>query len=359
MQQQQYQFVQGVMPAGQAQGGDNRQALQPCPATYNPAVYNPPAQQTQVAPTVQAATQQPMMQLQVLVPEPGLRAGQQLAFTAPAAGPGTQPQQMTVTVNQEVIPGSIVTVQYPRPQAAQVCAVGPSSRLPTTQVNLEEDRRQSTILWSLYGSGLFCFCCIPPVGLLLWVFAISIYFCKPATQRAQYKISRTPAWCTAITCLICTVLGLVMIPVSIFAVDIDGNGVHPHHPHHGPWNGHHGHHGPHRKPAEWLMQFGHGHHEHHGPHHDHKDFQQEGHDHHDHYDHHEAPKPSLRGGEKPRTFAEGWAFLDEVKEELHKQVKKGENGEDEKGNHDWKHFKHDWKHLKQQLKKNFKDNFFA
>lgn len=215
------------------------QALQPSPRPAQPSPPTPNAQ--------------PMAQLQVLVPEPGLRAGQQLAFTAPAAGPGMSPTPMTVTVNQEVVPGSIVTVQYPRPQAPsaapQSMPAGSVQRLPQpeVQVNADEDRRQSGMLWMLYGGGWICLCCIPPVTLVLWLGAICLYFCKPAPTRAQYRQTRVPALTVAITCLVCTILGLVAIPVAVFAGEM--HGPHGHHGSHHEWHfgpaGHHPHKGSH------------------------------------------------------------------------------------------------------------------
>jgi len=222
------------------------QALQPQAISFAPRPSQPmPVVAQPVTPTPNL---QQMAQLQVLVPEPGLRAGQQLAFTAPPAGPGMPPIPMTVTVNQEVMPGSIVTVQYPRPvpQAPQVQAVGQHSRLPqpAVEVNPEEDRRQSGLLWMLYGGGWCCLLCFPPITAVLWLVAIGSYFCKPAPMRAQYRQTRVPAWTVAITCLTCTILALVMIPVAAFAGEMTG--PHSHQAwHFGPQN-HKGphHHGP-------------------------------------------------------------------------------------------------------------------
>jgi len=120
---------------------------------------------------------QQMAQLQVIVPEPGLRAGQQLAFSAPAAGPGLQPLPMTVTVNQEVVAGSIVSVQYPRPQmSAQPGQPVFGQSLPATSVHVDpaEDQRQSHILWALYGAGCCCSFIFGPFALILWVVGCSV-----------------------------------------------------------------------------------------------------------------------------------------------------------------------------------------
>lgn len=229
-------------------------------ATY--VSHQPPAQ-----PRPAAVVEQRMVQLQVLVPEPGLRPGQQLAFTAPASG-STGAQQMTVTVNQEVVPGSIVTVQYPAPAHTPMGASLMSS-LPeaTVQVDVEEDRRQSQILWAVYGSGWLCLCCFMPMTLILWISAGAIYFCKPAPLRAQYRQARTPAWTAAITTLVCCLLAAVAIPVVFVLADCDSgkcNFDFGHHHHHGPeaWKGSGAHHhGPCPfKRLKSLFMDGHKHH---------------------------------------------------------------------------------------------------
>merc|ERR1719215_1357995 len=77
---------------------------QPLPTSSNrqPQFISPQPSQAMVpAQLVESTpTTHNMAQLRVFVPEPGLRAGQQLAFTAPDAGPGRQPLQMRVTVNE-------------------------------------------------------------------------------------------------------------------------------------------------------------------------------------------------------------------------------------------------------------------
>jgi len=202
---------------------------------------------------------QQMAQLQVIVPEPGLRAGQQLAFSAPAAGPGLQPLPMTVTVNQEVVAGSIVSVQYPRPQMfAQPGQPVFGQSLPATSVHVDpaEDQRQSHILWALYGAGCCCSLIFGPFALILWVVGCSVHFCKPAATRAQYPRARTPAMFAAATCGLFLCCGLLMIPIALMSPGFKDAMEHKfHHHHHGPpppWGPHH--HGP-----PWgAMGMGHG-----------------------------------------------------------------------------------------------------
>jgi len=119
------------------------------PATSNqqPQLISPQPLQAMVPaqPVTSNATTHHMAQLRIFVPEPGLRAGQQLAFTAPDAGPGRQPLQMSVTVSEQVMPGSIVTVQYPQPNAPQVQSVGQNLPQTAVQVSAGEDQRQSNL----------------------------------------------------------------------------------------------------------------------------------------------------------------------------------------------------------------------
>jgi len=211
----------------------------PCAPPTQPAV--PQATVSAVVPPAQPAQpsqSQPMVSLQVLVPEPGLRPGQKLAFTAPAAGPGMQPTPMQVTVNQEVVPGSIVTVQYPSQQTVPQTQTATQPRLPGTSVVVDPatDRSQAQILWGLYASGCLCMCCITPVGLVLWLVAGAMFFCKPVAQRAQYPQMRTPAYTALITCLVCCILALVSVPVVVHFSH------HMHHHHGGPGHHHGDHH---------------------------------------------------------------------------------------------------------------------
>lgn len=233
--------AQAIVPSPPQQASPLPPALQLQPGVYCHPQPQPVATSIQPpAPAAQPAAQ-PMVQLQVLVPEPGLRAGQQLAFTAPASSPGMQPQQMTVTVNQEVVPGSIVTVQYPGPRATAAtpnAVPQPTPALPqtTVQVDPEEDRRQSIIMWCLYGSGILCSCCFTPFALLLWVVTGAIYFCKPAQQRAQYRQARAPAYTAAITMACCCCMGLLMIPAVVMSPDFQDHlqhAVKDAHQHHG------------------------------------------------------------------------------------------------------------------------------
>lgn len=225
-------------------------ALQPQPGVYTgvqaPQLPAPAAVPMFAAPVAQPQqTAQQMKQLQVIVPEPGLRAGQQLAFSAPAAGPGHQPLPMTVTVNQEVVAGSVVTVQYPNPQ--MLAQPGQSLPATTVQVDPAEDQRQSNILWALYGAGCCCSLVFGPFALLLWVVGCSVHFCKPAATRAQYPRARTPAMFAAVTCGLFLCCGLMMVPLVVMSPDFK----HKMHHHHGdgPWDDHH--HGHHHHDGPW------------------------------------------------------------------------------------------------------------
>lgn len=251
-----------LYPAVQAQP-------QPPPATSNQQhqLMSPqPAQALLAAQpvTLPAATQE-MKQLRVFVPEPGLRAGQQLAFTAPDAGPGRQPMQMRVTVNEQVMPGSIVTVQYPRPHAPQVQSGGQNLPQPAVQVSADEDQRQSNFLWALYGLGFVCCFFIPLATIALWLGALGLHYCKPEHHRAQYPRARVPAKATAITCLACMVLGMCIMPLGLYESDIDWSDLgfdsghqsaaKGQHSHRGPW--HHGQPGFHHKgPCPFGKMFG-------------------------------------------------------------------------------------------------------
>jgi hypothetical protein len=168
---------------------------------------------------------QQMTQLQVLVPEPGLRAGQKLAFTAPAARPGAQPQPMTVTVNSDVLPGSIITVQYGTPSTQQPSS--PLQALPIPQFGADYDRQQMNWGWLLYGVGWLCCCCFGPVAMACWGLGAALYFCRPPHQRSQMPQTRVTAYTSALTCLGCFVLCLMMIPLLALSSemnDLDNNG---------------------------------------------------------------------------------------------------------------------------------------
>lgn len=208
------------------------QALQMQPGVYTtshpqpPAVQHPQAMHQAQAPTLQPGhpTARPsrptMAELQVMVPEPGLRAGQQLAFAAPAAA-GHPPQQMAVTVNRDVVPGSTITVQYPIPHVAPAqrrnpapVQARPRMPRPTSQVHAECDQQQSRISWLLYGFGCSCLCLSPLLSglcaLILWFVAAALYFCKPARQRARLSRSRAPAYTACMSIVCCIVLGLIV-----------------------------------------------------------------------------------------------------------------------------------------------------
>merc|ERR1719424_1288904 len=159
---------------------------------------------------------------------------------------------MTVTVNQEVVAGSIVSVQYPRPQmSAQPGQPVFGQSLPATSVHVDpaEDQRQSQILWALYGAGCCCSFIFGPFALILWVVGCSVHFCKPAATRAQYPRARTPAMFAAATCGLFLCCGLLMIPIALMSPGFKDAMEHKFHHHH---HGHH-HHGP------WgAMGMGHG-----------------------------------------------------------------------------------------------------
>jgi len=179
--------------------------------------------------------EQSMVSLQVLVPEPGLRAGQQLAFTAPPQRLGQPSQPMVVTVNQEVLPGSVITVKYPAP------AVSAGSRIPQPSVTVPSTTDDNHMVWTwlLYAAGCVGCFCFAPLGMLLWVVASSLYFCKPAQERAQMSRTRWPAWVAAITAISCCTLVVLMVPVAfVFADETPGHhfgfGKHGMRFHHGP-----------------------------------------------------------------------------------------------------------------------------
>jgi hypothetical protein len=148
---------------------------------------------------------------------------------------------MVVTVNQEVLPGSIITVQYPAPTVSAVARIPQ----PSVEVAASTDSEYEKYTWLLYASGCCCMCCFAPLGMLLWLVASALYFCKPAQERAQMPRTRNPAFVAAITALACLVLGLLMIPLALVAVEESGGSIH-FGPHDNPF--HHGHHGHHPVP---------------------------------------------------------------------------------------------------------------
>jgi len=133
-----------------------------------------------------------------------------------------------VRVDQDVVPGSIVTVQYPRPQVALP--------QPAVQVTQDDDQRQSKLLWMLYFLGFLFLSpeaanvsqwfsngnhlpinqplvslAFPLTTVALWITAVRLHYCKPEQRRSQYTRSRMPAMASAITCLAFTlILGVVL-----------------------------------------------------------------------------------------------------------------------------------------------------
>lgn len=222
--------------------------MSPMPGVYTPALAQSamPVPATvmppQTAPVASATPPSTMMQLQVLVPAPGLNPGQQLAFLAPM-GPGQPSKQMVVKVHQGAAPGAVVTVQYLVPATAAV-APGLSLPNPTTSMAPEHAEDQNTTFagWLLFGAGFACMCFMPPFGLLLWGLGSALYFCKPPQRRAQLRQSRKPAYANLIICLTCVMMGLALfIGMSIALIadeelqSLPDPMDHHHHPHH-----HHG-----------------------------------------------------------------------------------------------------------------------
>lgn len=217
-------------------------------APEQPGVYTPspvqacaaPAAQpanAQIAQTAQVAPQASapqLMQLQVLVPAPGVAPGQQLAFPAPM-GPGQPSKQMVVTVQQGANPGAVVTVQYPLPTST---FSAPGRVLPQTTltVNTHADQNGMIAGWILFASGWCCLCVFPPMGLLFFGIGAALYFCKPPQQRAGQRQSRAPAYANLLSCLTCLILALLFVLGMSLLVMSDPNDfpVHHHHGHHGP-----------------------------------------------------------------------------------------------------------------------------
>lgn len=208
----------------------------PAPVVARALAVTPPASSPAAPPRTET--------LNVLVPEPGLQAGQQLSFTTPTA------QQMSVTVQQAVAPGSILTVQYQVPAAQQPPQFEPQQQqqpqrhglsvpLPRVDAAISEDHNAMIASWWLYGSGWCLACCCPPLCVVPWGIAAMWYFCKPPTVRAQYRQQRTPARVSLWTCLCLLLLAVVM---AVIAVAAGGAEFHfrphlpPHH-HHQPSDG--------------------------------------------------------------------------------------------------------------------------
>jgi len=181
-------------------------------------------------------TSQPMAQVQVLVPSPGLSAGQQLSFTAPPSAPGRRPQRMTVTVNSDMAPGSVVTVQYPVREEAR----RNGRRLPRTsvQVSSEADKSYSSLLWALYGAGCVSLCCFPPLAMVIWLGAACIYCLQGKRKMERMPRSGEAAGTACFTCVVCTMLFAIIACVLIFEIALRKEAgaaaaqFHSHHWHH-------------------------------------------------------------------------------------------------------------------------------
>lgn len=198
----------------------------------------PVDQEVTVVAAVAPATQPEVMaELRISVPS-GVEVGQTLQFTPPGM---TQP--LSVVMQEQALPGSIITVQYPMQQAQLlqqqqqqalqgvtpgVHAVQPGS-LPPTQLNFAaEDSRVSNLIWALYAVGCcLCIFILPICGPVIWVTVAAVYYCKDPAERAQLPRSRTAALTSAWTCVTCTVcvcVGtavIVVILMSCATVDED------------------------------------------------------------------------------------------------------------------------------------------
>jgi len=266
-------------------------------------------QRPQPSPQAAPASAPALKQLQVLVPHPGLQPGQQLAFTAPGSN-NQPPRPMTVTVQEAVAPGSVVTVQYPelesRPATAPPpSAQGPSIPLPTLDSNFAEDRNAMVTSWWLYAAGWLCACCCPPCCFLPWGISAAMYFCKQRPERARNPQQRTPACFSVWT--MCGLMAFGMLGF-IVAVACSNDPMMA--------EAHHGHHHGHKEPPSMLRgtNMWHAWGPHHHNHHDH-------HDHHDHHHHHEnSPELSWEHGPEPKFFPEtkGVAPFEEQKHDAPK-----------------------------------------
>lgn len=247
-------------------GGGHEVELQQSQGTGFPVSVQQviPSLPSETTSSVSAAPHVVVAQLQVSVPS-GCQAGQALQFTPPGH---TQP--LSVVMQQEVIPGSTVTVQYPIQQQSQpqpqlqpqqlpqqlpqqqpqrvFAPVGPTAglpgltpqashfavqqgSLPPAQLQLqEEDDRGSNKGWFLFGAG--CCCCLfcsPLCGPPLWVAGAALYYCKPAEHRARLPRSRVPALTSLITCIVAACCALVFafaavgMLMSCMAMNDDGN----------------------------------------------------------------------------------------------------------------------------------------
>lgn len=267
--QQQPEAVQPQQPAQQPQSAQQpQQQVLTAVAAPQVAVAQP---QTQVAPTAAPAAataaaslrqplmpqvaqplqqqqmQQPMIaqpcmpiqmqEMRVLVPSPGLAAGQQMTF--PAVVPlGAPPRNMVITAPGPVMPGSILTVQFAAPEP------GPTIPMPTVAVTLAEDQRAFVTSWVFYGTACICLPCFAPLSFVLWALTLGWYFCQSPTQRARRPKQRIPAKVTAITAgSFCAIMGLLLVISGLVALAHAGQPHGPPHrpPYSPPYGPHHGH----------------------------------------------------------------------------------------------------------------------
>jgi len=270
-QQQQQQQHQQQEPKNKQQEQDNQShdssAVQPqAEPAFGPTASNeqalalaprfhPQPESTATLPQATLVSVSPptMQSLRVLVPPPGLRAGQKLEFTAPG-GPGAPPQRFSVTAPEPILAGSTLTVRYPEiPAAAAVAAPPPGPRpqveqrpafpVPQVEAASAEDRAAMIRGWWLYGVGLASLCCCPVLSVCFWVVAAGGYFCMPKTTRARRQMQRKPAYTALYTLIGAALLGGVLCAVHA----AHGHRMHwsmRHHQHHGHEH-HHGHHHEH------------------------------------------------------------------------------------------------------------------
>jgi len=128
--------------------------------------------------------------------------------------PGKKSRRMKVTVQQDIAPGSIVTVQYPLRKKPSVGgrALPRESLQVSPEVN-QLDQRQSALAWSLYGLGCISFICLPPLALVLWIVAACTYYLHGRRLRSKMSRSSTAAYVSFCTCLLCTTLLLGVLGV--------------------------------------------------------------------------------------------------------------------------------------------------
>jgi len=185
--------------------------------------------------------------LNVLVPAPGLHAGQELAFETPATN-GLQSQSLSVKVQEAVVAGSMITVRYPGlPAPSSDAQARPSLPMPSVDMTLQEDRRATATGWGLYMVGWTCMFFCPPAGFAFWCAAAASYFCKPRAVRARRQQQRKPAY---VSCLTLLAAALVACLAGLFL--LTSGSVHYQAGHHHEWH-HHGHH--HAEPLLKSVRF--------------------------------------------------------------------------------------------------------